>query len=275
MLIPAETRLGYHDKRIQYGRNVLVGDNVKINVRDVFRIGAGSVINDNVEIKGTNVEIGRETWIAEYASIGGGGCFDRRSHFRAGDFLHMGKYSHVNIARKVTMGDEVGLGRGTEIYTHGAYLSCWEGFPFQFADVTIGSRVWLPNARVHPGVTIGDDVVVTAMSLVNKDLPSGCLAKGIPAEVYRESWYPLDPKDVDRCEIVARLVDDLQIKIKYEEGKIIFGWKDHGVIFDLGGRKITGKGNSETERLRDHLRRNGIRFRYDYDEGTGEYIPWE
>ena len=52
------------------------------------------------------------------------------------------------------------------------------------ANVTIGSCVWL-GARciVLKGVTIGENTVVAAGSVVTKDLPPNCLAAGVPASV--------------------------------------------------------------------------------------------
>ena len=35
-----------------------------------------------------------------------------------------------------------------------------------------------------PGVTIGDNVVIGCSSLVTKDIPSNCVAFGVPAKVY-------------------------------------------------------------------------------------------
>ena len=55
------------------------------------------------------------------------------------------------------------------------------------ASITIGEDVWFASGvTVLKGVTIGDNVVVGAMSLVNKDLPSNCMAGGIPARIIRK-----------------------------------------------------------------------------------------
>lgn len=52
--------------------------------------------------------------------------------------------------------------------------------------VTIGENVWL-GARVIvlPGVTIGDDSVIGAGSVVTGDIPARTLAAGVPARVIR------------------------------------------------------------------------------------------
>lgn len=54
------------------------------------------------------------------------------------------------------------------------------------APIHIGKNCWLAsNVTVLKGVTIGDDVVVGAMSLVNKNIPDKCIAAGIPANVIK------------------------------------------------------------------------------------------
>ena len=52
--------------------------------------------------------------------------------------------------------------------------------------ITVGSNVWFgANVCVLPGVTIGDDVVIGAGSVVNRDIPSGVIAVGCPCRVVR------------------------------------------------------------------------------------------
>jgi len=58
-------------------------------------------------------------------------------------------------------------------------------------SVTIGDRVWIGlNAIILPGVTIGDGCVIAAGAVVNRDVPPGCLAAGVPAKVKKTdiSW---------------------------------------------------------------------------------------
>jgi maltose O-acetyltransferase len=138
---------------------------------DELVAGPGLIVRAGARIEGGRVVLGRNAFIDEHAVIGGGSAGD----FTAGDHFHLGMFAQVNTARPVTVGDEVGLGIGTRIFTHGAYLSEWDGFPAAFESVTLGDRVWMPNAIVMPGVTVGSDVVVAAGSVVNRSLPSSVL----------------------------------------------------------------------------------------------------
>lgn len=50
--------------------------------------------------------------------------------------------------------------------------------------VRIGSRAWIGGgAIILPGVTIGDDAVVGAGSVVTRDVPAGAKVVGSPARV--------------------------------------------------------------------------------------------
>lgn len=54
--------------------------------------------------------------------------------------------------------------------------------------ITIGNNVWLGGGViVCPGVTIGDDSVIGAGSVVTRDIPAGVVAVGNPARVIRET----------------------------------------------------------------------------------------
>jgi maltose O-acetyltransferase len=52
--------------------------------------------------------------------------------------------------------------------------------------VTIGHDCWFgANVTVCPGVTIGDNCVIGAGSVVTRDIPSDSFAAGVPAKVIR------------------------------------------------------------------------------------------
>ncbi len=55
------------------------------------------------------------------------------------------------------------------------------------APVRIGNNVWLgAKVTVLKGVTIGDGTVVGANAVVTDDLPSHCVAVGIPARIVKQ-----------------------------------------------------------------------------------------
>ncbi|WP_105901325.1 sugar O-acetyltransferase [Vibrio gangliei] len=54
--------------------------------------------------------------------------------------------------------------------------------------ITIGDDVWIgANATICPGVTIGDNCIIAAGSVVTKDLPSNTVCGGVPAKVLKDN----------------------------------------------------------------------------------------
>lgn len=256
---------------VSFGKSVVIEEGAIINIRE-GSIGDRSIIRAGARIEGNKVIIGKESYLDYGAWIGGGSCWGKEAFLEAGDWLHMGWNSHINIARGVTIGDEVGIGVGTQIFTHGSYPPLDKGFPVQWAGVEIGSRVWLPNAWVNPGVEIGDNVVVAAGSLVNTDLPAGCLAAGVPAKVVRENEYPKEIKANilrDKIENLLCEIDEPYI-VKVHNGEVLLCCGD--TMFNITKRTILGKKTSLSKQVKNQLRRNGIRFQY--TEFNGEYKPW-
>lgn len=48
--------------------------------------------------------------------------------------------------------------------------------------VTIGQNIWVGGgAIILPGVTVGDDAIIVAGSVVTRDVPSGATVTGDPA----------------------------------------------------------------------------------------------
>lgn len=236
-------------------------------VDDSVILGDWSVVGARAQIRG-KVEIGRAAWICEDAIIGGGQS--ERGYLRAGEFLHMGIRSFVNTADVVTIGNEVGLGMDTKVFSHGGYLSEFDGFPFARGPVKIGNRVWLPYAVVLPNVQIGNNTVVAAMSVVTKNLPAGCLAGGVPATILLCNAYPY--RISNRVAFFAGIKDDAQfygIDVSVQDPVVIVG--NTRFVLHLG--LINGPVTKDTERLRDVFRRRGVRFRY-YDN-NGVYERWD
>ena len=54
------------------------------------------------------------------------------------------------------------------------------------APIHIGKNVWIgANATICPGVTIGDNSVVAAGAVVNRDVPQDVIVGGVPARIIK------------------------------------------------------------------------------------------
>ncbi len=93
----------------------------------------------------------------------------------------------LDVAR-VSIGDDVQIGPNVQLLTAthplepGPRRDKWESAE----PITIGDNVWLGGGvTVCPGVSIGENTVVGAGSVVTQNLPADVLAVGVPARVVR------------------------------------------------------------------------------------------
>lgn len=83
----------------------------------------------------------------------------------------------------IEIGDNVRMANRVQILAHDFSPMHYTGYA-RFGKVIIGNRVWIgANTTILMNVRIGDDVIIGANSLVNKDIPSGVVVGGVPARV--------------------------------------------------------------------------------------------
>src|SRR3954452_22076205 len=102
----------------------------------------------------------------------------------------------------VTLGDHVSA-TDTAFVTHdGGVWVFRDEWPDAdvFGPITVGNNVFFGGGVVvMPGVTIGDNVVIGARSVVSRDIPSNSVAAGLPAQVIKsldEFRATLEPRVV-------------------------------------------------------------------------------
>jgi maltose O-acetyltransferase len=111
-----------------------------------------------------------------------------------GRYITIGANTFVNVGlvaldvAPISIGDDVQIGPNVQLLTPTHPIepeprrAKWEAAE----PITIGANVWLGGgAIVLPGVTIGDDTVIGAGSVVTRDLPARVVAVGNPARVMR------------------------------------------------------------------------------------------
>ncbi len=99
-------------------------------------------------------------------------------------------YSNHNLVildcAEVTFGNNVFIGPNCGFYTaeHPIDAETRNKGLESARPIKVGNDVWIGgNVCVLPGVTIGDDCVIGAGSVVTKDIPSGSVACGNPCKV--------------------------------------------------------------------------------------------
>ena len=112
-----------------------------------------------------------------------------------GGHVHFGNniYANFNLTlvddTHIYVGDYTMFGPNVTVATAGHPILPElreKGYQYN-APVHIGRNCWIgAGAVILPGVTLGDNVVVGAGSIVTKDLPSNVVAVGNPCKVLRE-----------------------------------------------------------------------------------------
>ncbi|TKD58329.1 acyltransferase [Bacillus sp. S2(2019)] len=80
---------------------------------------------------------------------------------------------------KITVGRNSVIGYNTTILSHEYLIK-----EYRLGEVYIGDEVLIgANSTILPGVTIGDGAIVSAGTLVNKDVPAGSFVGGNPMRI--------------------------------------------------------------------------------------------
>lgn len=102
---------------------------------------------------------------------------------------------HIRVGNHSIFGYNVMLLTGRHLFTNGKRSSInaeqkdgWGGgqleVPVSGYDIGIGSGCWIASgAIIQGGVTIGDNVIVMASSVVTKDVPDFSIVAGVPAKI--------------------------------------------------------------------------------------------
>ncbi|MCI9081434.1 MAG: sugar O-acetyltransferase [Lachnospiraceae bacterium] len=131
-----------------------------------------------------------------FAEIGEGCYIEPPFHSNfGGGHVHFGKniYANFNLTlvddTHIYVGDYTMFGPNVTVATAGHPILPelrQQGYQYN-APVCIGKNCWIgAGVLIVPGITIGDNVVVGAGSVVTKDLPSNVVAVGNPCRILRE-----------------------------------------------------------------------------------------
>jgi maltose O-acetyltransferase len=88
----------------------------------------------------------------------------------------------------IKFGDDVQLGPGVQLYTatHPVDPEIRKSGVEYGLEITIGNNVWIGgNAVICPGISIGDNSVIAAGSVVTKDVPPNVVVGGNPAGIIK------------------------------------------------------------------------------------------
>lgn len=86
----------------------------------------------------------------------------------------------------ITIGDGSQIGHKVTLTTLNHGLTPEDRGTLYPAPIAIGKNIWIgAAATIVPGVTIGDNSIIGAGSVVTKDVPANTVVAGVPAKVIR------------------------------------------------------------------------------------------
>ncbi|OGI67970.1 acetyltransferase [Candidatus Nomurabacteria bacterium RIFCSPHIGHO2_01_FULL_42_15] len=97
--------------------------------------------------------------------------------FKLGDKTDIGAFTLINAKYGVVIEDEVQIGAHCAIYSEST-IDDKRGKVTLKKNCKIGA-----HSVILPGVTVGENAVVGAMSLVKSDIPPNVVAFGVPAKI--------------------------------------------------------------------------------------------
>lgn len=166
----------------------LIGEGQKFNTHSKIRLldSAKSdqiVINRNVDMYATiNVANKGTVYLGEYSKIGVG------SKILCVNKVYIGAYTA--IANDVSIVDNNNHPVNPEyrkkmrLTPHGSDMRKWKHSIS--SPIIIGENVWIgTNVRICKGVSIGNNSVIAAASVVTKDVPENTIVAGNPAKIVK------------------------------------------------------------------------------------------
>jgi acetyltransferase-like isoleucine patch superfamily enzyme len=143
-------------------------------------LGPGSVFTlaGSLEV-GYRTSFGRLVYVHVLGSVKLG------SHCFINDCVRIVCHEHIE------MGDNVLIASGVSIYDHDHSSELRSGSlvfeGYTTAPIRIGSNVWIGDkAILLKGVSIGDNTIIGAGSVVTSNIPANCVAAGNPCRKIRE-----------------------------------------------------------------------------------------
>lgn len=113
-------------------------------------------------------------------------------HTNFGKHIKLGKNVFINHACSfldlggITIEDDVLIGPRVNLTTENHPVDPLKRKYLDLKSILIKRNAWIgAGATILPGVTIGENSIVAAGAVVNKDVPDNCIVGGIPAKLIK------------------------------------------------------------------------------------------
>jgi acetyltransferase-like isoleucine patch superfamily enzyme len=185
-----------------YKSKILIGKNTDLNLNAASKIEAsGGTVRIGVDYsynQKTVLDINKngKLILGKCASINSGSkvVIGENACLTIGSNSYVNEHSRIQCRSSVTIGEDCAISWGVNILDtdeHYLLIEKKESKKENCSPVVIGNHVWIGcNSIVLKGVTLGEDCVVAAGSVVTKSFPPKTLLGGNPAKIIRDniSW---------------------------------------------------------------------------------------
>lgn len=166
-------------KKIHIGDNAYIGDDVQI-ICDEFKLGDYSKLQHHVNVHGYNpCTIGHNAWI--------------------------GQYTIIDCIGGAEIGDNLGVGAHSQLWSHIKYGDTLEGCRFlSEKKLQIGSDVWFVGHCIVSPICAENKSMALAGSVVTGDMAYNTIYAGAPAKAISDKVGP---------QFIDRSIDEKFIKL--------------------------------------------------------------
>lgn len=177
--------------------------NVKKNVHSCAILAGGNhvfgphtIIKLQDGAKRENVILKDGCWPEGTIAVQNNGVFIMHEHSRIGSGVQIKCVNRIEIGAYTTVASDTTICDNNNHPVSPSYRKKMRLVPaghqmnkWKYSDnkpIMIGENCWIgSNVRICKGVTIGDNSVVAACSVVTKDVPANCIVAGNPAKVVK------------------------------------------------------------------------------------------
>jgi len=123
--------------------------------------------------------MGKQVYITDSVTI-------KNTHkISLGNRISIHEYSYIEGFGEIEIGNCVSISNAVSIISteHGFNMDCFKDSGSVQKKIKIGSNVWIGSrATILGGVTIGNNVIIAAGSVVTKDIENNVVVAGVPAK---------------------------------------------------------------------------------------------
>lgn len=114
-----------------------------------------------------------------------------KGELNIGSHFGINQYSRIVAHERIEIGDHVTIGQMVSILDHDHHYEMKAGQlrldGYKTAPIKIGNNIWIGDkCTILKGVTIGDNVVIGANTLVHKNVPANVVIGGTPFKILKE-----------------------------------------------------------------------------------------